>query len=89
MILLNYEEISLHSGNISSFFRHYGLLFQIRAELWVPNLNHNDTWQSEWPSGPASPTSVAEVKNDCVRSETGWATFQMNDQNATVLWKGR
>ena len=70
------------------FFGIMGCFFQIRAELWVPNLNHNDTWRGEWPSGPASSTSVAEVKNDCVRSETGWTTFQMNDQNPTVLRKG-
>ena len=38
----------------------------------------------EWPSGPASSISLTEVKHGCVRSETGWATFQMNDQNSSL-----
>ena len=45
-----------------------------------------------WPSGPASSISFTEVKHGCVRSETGWATFQMNDQktaHSAVLQKGR
>ena len=48
--------------------------------------------RGEWPSGPASSISFTEVKHGCVRSETGWATFQMNDQKAAhsaVLRKGR
>ena len=47
--------------------------------------------QCEWPSGPASSISFTEVKHGCVRSETGWATFRMNDQTAhsAVLRKGR
>ena len=32
--------------------------------------------QGEWPSGPDSSISLTEVKHGCVRSETGWATFQ-------------
>ena len=51
------------------------------------------TWlDHEWPSGPASSISLTEVKHGCVRSETGWATFQMNDQetaHSAVLRKGR
>ena len=38
--------------------------------------------RGEWPSGPASSISFTEVKHGCVRSETGWATFRMNDQTA-------
>ena len=38
----------------------------------------------EWPSGPASSISLTEVKHGCVRLETGWATFQMNDQNSSL-----
>ena len=48
--------------------------------------------RGEWPSGPASSISFTEVKHGCVRSETGWATFRMNDQNtahSAVLRKGR
>ena len=48
--------------------------------------------RGEWPSGPASSISFTEVKHGCVRSETGWATFQMNDQKtarSAVLRKGR
>ena len=47
--------------------------------------------RGEWPSGPASFISFTEVKHGCVRSETGWATFQMNDQktaHSAVLRKG-
>ena len=40
----------------------------------------NTGWRGEWPSGPASSISLTEVKHGCVRSETGWVTFQMNDQ---------
>ena len=40
--------------------------------------------QGEWPSGPANSISLTEVKHRCVRSETGWATFQMNDQNSSL-----
>ena len=39
--------------------------------------------RGEWPSGPASSISLTEVKHSSVRSETGWATFQMNDQNSS------
>ena len=48
--------------------------------------------RGEWPSGPGSSISLTEVKHGCVRSETGWATFQMNDQktaHSAVLRKGR
>ena len=48
--------------------------------------------EDEWPSGPASSISFTEVKHGCVRSETGWVTFQMNDQktaHSAVLRKGR
>ena len=34
-------------------------------------------------SGQAA-ISLTEVKHGCVRSETGWATFQMNDQNSSL-----
>ena len=37
-----------------------------------------------WPSHPASSISFTEVKHGCVRSETGWATFQLNDQNSLL-----
>ena len=40
--------------------------------------------RGEWSSGPASSISLTEVKHRCVRSETGWATFQMNDQNSSL-----
>ena len=40
--------------------------------------------RGEWPSGPASLISLTEVKYGCVRSETGWVTFQMNDQNSSL-----
>ena len=40
--------------------------------------------RGEWPSGPTSSISLTEVKHGCVRSETGWATFQMNDQNSSL-----
>ena len=33
---------------------------------------------------PASSTCLAEVRHGCVRSETGWVTFQMNDQNTSL-----
>ena len=36
--------------------------------------------RGEWPSGPAKTISFIEVKHGCVQSETGWATFQMNNQ---------
>ena len=48
--------------------------------------------RGEWPSGSASSISFTEVKHGCVRSEAGWATFQMNDQktaHSAVLRKGR
>ena len=38
----------------------------------------------EWPSGPVSSISFTEIKHGCVRSETGWVTFQMNDQNSSL-----
>ena len=44
------------------------------------------------PSGPAKAISFTEVKHGCVRLETGWATFQINDQksaHSAVLRKGR
>ena len=44
----------------------------VRGRLW-----------GEWPSGPASSLSFTEVKHGSVRSETGWATFHMNDQNSS------
>ena len=47
--------------------------------------------RGKWPSGPAKAISFTEVKHGCVRSETGWATFQMNDQktaHSAVLRKG-
>ena len=40
--------------------------------------------RGEWPSGPASSISFTEAKHGCVRSETGWATFRMNDQNSSL-----
>ena len=39
---------------------------------------------SEWPSGPASSISSTEVKHGCVQSGTGWATFEMKDQNSSL-----
>ena len=32
------------------------------------------------PSGSTKTISFTEVKHGCVRSKTGWATFQINDQ---------
>ena len=40
--------------------------------------------RGERQSGPASSISLTEVKHGCVRSETGWATFQMNDENSSL-----
>ena len=40
--------------------------------------SHSPT-TGEWPSGPVSSISLTEVKHGCVRSETGWVTFQIND----------
>ena len=40
--------------------------------------------RGEWPSGPASSTSLTEVKHDCVLSETGRATFQVNNQRSSL-----
>ena len=54
------------------------------AYLVVHLLNSKRHTWSEWPSGPASSTGSAEVKHGCVRSETGWATFQMSDQNGSL-----
>ena len=39
--------------------------------------------RGEGPSGTASSNSLTEVKRGCARSETGWADFQMNDQNSS------
>ena len=75
-----------------------------KLESKVPNDDSNHTsirsfykkprnlLRGEWPSGPASSISFTEVKHGCVRSETGWATVQMNDQktaHSAVLRKGR
>ena len=40
--------------------------------------------RGEWPSGPASSICLTAVKHGCVRTEIGWATFQMNDQNSSL-----
>ena len=40
--------------------------------------------RGEWPSGPANSINFTEVKHGCVRSETGWATFRMTDQNSLL-----
>ena len=45
---------------------------------------YSDPGGGEWPNGPASSNYLTEVKHGCVRSETGWATFQMNDQNSSL-----
>ena len=47
----------------------------------VENMN---LLQGEWPSGLASSIGLTEVKHGCVRSETGWATFQISDQNNSL-----
>ena len=55
------------------------------------NMGVVELW-GEWPSSPAKIIGFTEVKHGCVRSETGWATFQINDQktaHSTVLRKGR
>ena len=36
------------------------------------------------PSGLANSITLTEVKNGCVWSETGWAAFQMNNQNSSL-----
>ena len=41
--------------------------------------------QREWPGGPASSISLTEIKHGCERSETGWATLQLNDQGSSLL----
>ena len=46
------------------------------------NDDHNST--IEWPSGPASSIDLPEVKDGCARSESGWATFQLNEQNSSL-----
>ena len=40
--------------------------------------------RGERPSGLASSISLSEVTHGYVRSETGWATFQMNDQKSSL-----
>ena len=40
--------------------------------------------RGEWPSGTANSTSLEEVKHGCIRSETGWATIQMNDKSSLL-----
>ena len=50
----------------------------------TPNRNLRAELRGEWPSGPASFISFTEVKHGCVRSETGWVTFRMNDQNRSL-----
>ena len=57
----------------------------------APN-NLSYSMRGEWPSGPASSISFTEVKHGCVRSKSGLATFQMEDQktaHSAVLRKGR
>ena len=54
---------------------------QIYVDVSATGLNY---MRGEWPSGPASSISLTEVKHGCVRSETRWATFQMNDQNSSL-----
>ena len=51
--------------------------------MFVILLHAYFTRRVEWPSGPASSISFTEVKHGCVPSETGWATFWMNDQNCS------
>ena len=40
--------------------------------------------RGEWPSGLASSISGAVVNHGCVRSESGSATFHINDQNSSL-----
>ena len=53
------------------------------AKRWT-GVNGQALDRGEWPSGPASSISLTEVKHGCVRSETGWVTFEMNDQNSSL-----
>ena len=54
--------------------------------------NSRHTERGEWLSSPANYISFTKVKHGCVRSETGWATLQINDQktaHSAVFRKGR
>ena len=68
------------------------LNMEAQGPITMQVLGKGLTNRGEWPSGPASSISFTEVKHGCVRSETGWATFRMNDQktaHSAVLRKGR
>ena len=62
-------------------FFSFSLLQLFLVPTCLLSVSHS-TLRGEWPSGPASSISFAEVKHGCVRSETGWVTFRMNDQTA-------
>ena len=50
----------------------------------TPSIHWKAILRGEWPSGPANSISLTCVKHGCVWSETGWVTFQMNDQNSSL-----
>ena len=85
----NYN-IPNHVEHLGRIYDQYGftqiIIIKLRFRLAVLKLvrcsqsRYRCVWRGEWPSGPASSISFTEVKHGCVRSETGWATFQMNDQ---------
>ena len=56
----------------------------IVLKLFLKTLLLFEYLRGEWPSGPASSISLTEVMHGCVRSETGWVTFQMNDQSSSL-----
>ena len=67
----NYVPTHLHAGRLQ-IQEGYALSARMRKE------------RDEWPSGSANFINFTEVKHGCVRSETGWGTFRMNDQNSLL-----
>ena len=65
------------------FFQHLTLPYQGNMRQNLKSREFSST-TGEWPSGPANSISSTEVKDGCVPSETGWATFHMNDQNSSL-----
>ena len=69
----------------STFFKSFAAYYVAISCSYVPLII-----RGEWPSGPASSISLTELRHGCVRSETGWVTFQINDEiaHSPVLRKG-
>ena len=62
--------------------QHGGILRIYKSD--IESVYNYPIFRGEWPSGPASSISLTYVKHGCGRSETGWATFQMNDQSSSL-----